>query len=87
MVGLVKRMPVKDCPDHPASALQLAAGVFCFGCGREVVDHGLVLTTEEPSERLVDEAKREWQGNLTVAAFGVEAQLAARGMIESATDG
>lgn len=78
-------MHVKDCPDHPLAALQLVHGVFCFGCGREVVDVGLVLATTEASGALVEEARSEWEGNRTVAAFGIEAQLAARGMLEDAS--
>lgn len=81
----MKRMTVKDCPEHPLSALQLLEGVFCFGCGREVYDAGLVLATREAPEALVAEARAAWEGNLTVAAFGMEAQLYARGMIEDAS--
>jgi hypothetical protein len=82
----VKRMTILDCPDHPSSALALDAGVLCFACGRQVVETDLVMITVEPGAALLAEAKHEWAVNLGVAAFGVEAQATARGMVEEASD-
>jgi hypothetical protein len=80
-------MPVVDCPDHPMSALKLDAGTFCFGCQRAVVDrHLLGHTTTEPSAELLAEAHAAFKSSRTVAAFAIEAQLDARGMISTAPD-
>lgn len=80
-------MPVVDCPDHPMSALSLDAGVFCFGCQRQVVDRQLLgMSTAAPSAELLAEAHAAFNSNRTVAAFAIEAQLSARGMIDTAAD-
>jgi hypothetical protein len=80
-------MPVLDCPDHAFAALGLDGGVFCFACGRAVIDDPLAgpIAVPAPAE-LVEEARVEWETNATVAAFGTEAQLKARGMLGSADD-
>lgn len=79
-------MSILDCPDHPLSALGLEAGVFCMGCGREVVETPLGPSTRDAPAGLVAEAKLEYETNLTVAAFAVEARAVALGLVEEATD-
>lgn len=82
----LKRMRVVDCPEHPFAALQLAAGVICCGCGREVVDTPIGLVARDAPAALVAELRSEWEGNRTVAAFVIEARATALGMLEEAYD-
>lgn len=79
-------MPILDCPDHPSAAIGLDSGVLCWACGREVIDTPLGPGTREAPAVLLAEAKREYEGNLGVAAFAIEARATALGMVEEATD-